>query len=67
MAGARCDGNEKGFRVYHLGCVATSLGVFLCGLRNKEFSHLDRDFGSAWDHDDEGRRLAGEPARTASR
>lgn len=29
------------------------------GLRNNEFSHLDRDFGWAWGHDDEGRRLAG--------
>lgn len=41
-------GNEKGFRVYLLSCVAVSLAVFLWGLRNKEFSHLDRDFGSAW-------------------
>ena len=59
--------NEKGFRVYLLCCVAVSLAVFLWGLRNKEFSHLDRDFGSAWGHDEDGRRAAKEPADTTAR
>ncbi|PZP03602.1 MAG: alpha-ketoglutarate permease, partial [Dermacoccus nishinomiyaensis] len=41
-------GNEKGFRVYLLACVAVSLAVYLWGLRNKTVTELDRDFGSAW-------------------
>lgn len=47
-------GNEKGFRVYLLACVAVSLAVFVWGMRNKELSELDRDFGAAWGHDPDG-------------
>ena len=67
VAGARCDGNEKGFRVYLLGCVAISLGVFLWGCGTMSSATSTGTSGRPGATTTKAADSRGEPARTASR